>query len=139
LAPMLEAGLMLAEEYAQKHHLRIVGYCHANELFADKQVGVLAKRIACKIEKNCTGTCILLLDAELARAGENTFALRGFVRDHERWEHSPRFSLFKEDTFDWAGWESFAERNTASFWDFDNHLDDISKDWFNRVSVGKKK
>ena len=57
----LTKQILQAEEYAQKHNLEIVGYCHANELFDDRQLGTLAKRIAGKIEKNYAGACILLV------------------------------------------------------------------------------
>ena len=51
------------------------------------------------------------------------------MRDHDRWEEkTSSFRLFNEDTFDWAGWEN----SSASFSDLDNHLEDTSKDWFNR-------
>ena len=63
--------------------------------------------------------------------------LQGFVWQQDHWEEKGQFGLFKEDTFDWKGLEDFLERNSSSFWDFDNHLDDSSRDWFNR-NLGKK-
>jgi len=134
LAPMLEAGLSLVEQYAEQNGVEIVGYFHANELFDDRELGPLARRVANRVEKNCSGACILLLDSELARAGENAFALRGFVKDnHDRWEEKKgHFGLYKEETFDWEGLESFVDGHRFSLFDFDNHLDDTSRDWFNR-------
>ena len=65
VAPMLEAALLLADEYcaASNGKLRIVGYYQANEVVDDLDLGPFGKKIADKIrtqsEKGNSATLVL--------------------------------------------------------------------------------
>lgn len=53
----------------------------------------------------------------------------------DRWveQHSAQIAL--EDSFSWETAEGFIKENAFRIADFDNHLDDVTKDWFNSKMV----
>ena len=89
LAPMLEAALLLADEYCQASGKQIVGYYQANELCDDLDLGPYGKKIAEKIRSQCASACCLLLDGAKMRPSPSDLKLICLAADGKRYGVTP--------------------------------------------------
>ncbi|CAI9088185.1 OLC1v1022444C1 [Oldenlandia corymbosa var. corymbosa] len=115
LLPPLEIALIMIEEYYSDKGLSIVGYFHANERFDDFELGTVAKNIGDQISKYFPVAALLLLDNK---------KLEALSKGKDR---SPVMQLYTKD----ASRNYIASEKWKDITDFDDHLDDISKDWLN--------
>lgn len=130
LSPMLEIGLMLADEWCKQHSTptQIVGLYQANEVTEDLELGPFAHKIAEKICLQCPTAAVLKVDGA-TKPTIGAVQLLSLGADGKRCDVLPTLS-------DAAGTLSDLERYVSKglaheVVDFDAHLDDPSKDWFN--------
>ncbi|XP_057450461.1 ER membrane protein complex subunit 8/9 homolog isoform X1 [Lotus japonicus] len=140
LLPQLEISLILIEEYFSAKGLNIVGYFHANERFDDHELGGVAKNIGDHTCRYFPQAAILLLDNKklegLKKSKERGAVMQLYVRDASKnWKLVPsdgnsRFSL-KEPSANLVLSDYISSEKWNNIVDFDDHLDDLSKDWLN--------
>ncbi|KAI4307840.1 hypothetical protein L6164_030977 [Bauhinia variegata] len=140
LLPQLEISLILIEEYFSARGLNIIGHFHANERFDDFGLGGVAKNIGDHICRYFPQAAILLLDNKkleaLKKSKDRSAIMQLYVRDASKnWKliqsdgnnglttKEPSANLVLLDYISTEKWDQIV--------DFDDHLDDISKDWLN--------
>lgn len=144
LLPTLEIAITQGEEYfaSKGDRLSVVGYYHANERYEDLELSSLAKKIGDHITRYCPQAAILLLDnkllEELRRGGSKRPVVQLYTRDASKvWRQAGSSGslgvglVFKEPTANTVLWDYITEGREQDVVDFDDHLDDISKDWLN--------
>ncbi|XP_061337623.1 ER membrane protein complex subunit 8/9 homolog [Gastrolobium bilobum] len=140
LLPQLEISLILIEEYYSAKGLNIVGYFHANERSDDYELGGVAKNIGDHICRYFPQAAILLLDNKkleaLKKSKDSRAIMQLYVRDASKnWKSvqsdgNSRFSL-REPSANLILLDYISSEKWNDIVDFDDHLDDISKDWLN--------
>ncbi|XP_065862720.1 ER membrane protein complex subunit 8/9 homolog [Euphorbia lathyris] len=140
LLPPLEISLILMEEYYSSQGLGIVGYFHANERFDETELGTVAKNIGDHIFRYFPQAAILLLDNKkleaLAKEKERSPIMQLYTRDTSKnWklvgsDTSSRL-VFKEPAANVVLLDYISDKKWEDVVDFDDHLDDITKDWLN--------
>eukprot|EP00118_Oscarella_pearsei_P007357 m.35636 g.35636 ORF g.35636 m.35636 type:complete len:209 (+) comp32151_c1_seq1:5149-5775(+) len=137
LTPMLELALTQIEIYAKEKGMKIVGYYQANEHLKDLSPDLIAQRICDKIgDVIQLPVCLLMVDNEKLRPNSRECALKLFDRlDGKNWKEVPDVSGQRVLV---GGVESLqivnslmATDDQRKLVDFDQHLDDTSKDWRN--------
>lgn len=135
-SPTLEAALAQVDAYARAKGdgTAVIGYYQANPIPADKEIGAVAQSVGKRIAKNCGEALVLLLDAEglagIGGSGEVPF--RAFTAVDGKYRADPDFKL----TYQVAGTERVVKehvegRRERDLVDWDDHLDDLGKDWAN--------
>ncbi|XP_004248356.1 ER membrane protein complex subunit 8/9 homolog [Solanum lycopersicum] len=139
--PPLEIALIMIEEYYFDKGLSIVGYFHANERFDDSELGSVAKNIADHIYKYFPQAAVLLLDNKkfetLSKEGKDRSpVMQLYTKDTSRsWklvgsDGSSRLKI-KQPSANVILLDFISSGKWKDIIDFDDHLDDISKDWVN--------
>lgn len=132
LAPMLELACASIEAYcATKEECLIVGYYHGNELVDDMKVHPIAQSIADKIESNCSRSCLLLINGS-ALNNESKLGLDLYLKDVKRgWiPLDDRLSIDSSRASKYLS-KALEENAQSEIYDFDDHLEDVAKDWRN--------
>ena len=135
LAPMLEAALLLADEYCQASGLQVVGYYQANELADDLDLGPFGKKICEKIRAQCPPAACLLLDGASMRPTPSDLRLLALAADGKRYGVTPTLAGGSPDAALQKLEELIAASAAQNIVDFDAHLDDPSKDWTANAKV----
>lgn len=140
LLPPLEFALNMIEGYFESRGLNIVGYFHANERFDDLELGNVAKNIGDHIHRFFPDAAVLLLDNKkleaLSKGKGRTPVMQLYTRDAAKtWKQvvsdsSGGLSL-KEPLANVVLSDYIASEKWKDIVDFDDHYDDISKDWLN--------
>lgn len=137
LLPPLEIALIMIEEYYNNKGLSIMGYFHANERFDDFELSNVAKNIGDHISKYFPGAALLLLDNKkleaLPKGKDRIPVMQLYTKDASRsWKlvGSDRLT-FKEPSANVILLDYISSEKWKDITDFDDHLDDISKDWLN--------
>ncbi|XP_060199435.1 ER membrane protein complex subunit 8/9 homolog [Lycium barbarum] len=141
LLPPLEIALIMIEEYYCDKGLSIVGYFHANERFDDSKLGNVAKNIADHIYRYFPQAAVLLLDNKkfetLSKEGKDRSpVMQLYTKDASRsWklvgsDRSSRLKI-KQPSANVVLLDYISSGKWKDIIDFDDHLDDISKDWVN--------
>lgn len=140
LLPNLEISLIMIEEHYSAQGLGIVGYFHANERFDDLELDSIAKNIGNHICRYFPQCAILLLDNKkleaLPKGKDRSPVMQLYIRDASKnWKlvgsdggcqlltKEPAANAVLSDYISSEKWQDVV--------DFDDHLDDISKDWLN--------
>lgn len=140
LLPMLELALSLVDEHlaaGQDRSLQIVGYYHANEQFDNLELSSIAKKIGDQIVRYCSQGAILLLDNKrlqaLAKENTNAPVVQLYVKEGSSWKLGGSGSelRLKETMANSILNDYRKEKREVRVVDFDEHLDDVSKDWLN--------
>ncbi|PKA59978.1 ER membrane protein complex subunit 8/9 like [Apostasia shenzhenica] len=136
----LELALIQVEEHFGADGLAVVGYYHANERHDDSELGGAARKIGDHIFRYFPQAALLLLDNKrlegLAKGKGCDPVLELFTRDSSRsWrrassEGSSQLSI-KEPSANTVLLDYISTEKWNQVADFDDHLDDISKDWLN--------
>lgn len=141
ILPPLEIAFFMIEEYCKGNKWSIVGYFHANERFDDAELGSVPKNIADHIHQHFPQCALLLLDAKklkaLPKSKDRSPVMQLYTKDASRsWKLAGsngscqltlKEPLANEVLLDYISSEKWKE-----VLDFDDHLDDISKDWLNK-------
>ncbi|XP_074287253.1 ER membrane protein complex subunit 8/9 homolog [Silene latifolia] len=139
LLPPLEVALMQIEEYYSDQGLSLVGYFHANERVDDKDLSNVAKNIGDHLCRYFPQSGILLLDNKkleaLSKVKDRSPVMQLYRRDGSKWkvggvEEGGRLGL-KEPSANVMLLDYISSKKWEDIVDFDDHLDDISKDWLN--------
>ncbi|XP_076897033.1 ER membrane protein complex subunit 8/9 homolog [Bidens hawaiensis] len=138
LLPPLEIALITIEEYYSAQGLSIVGYFHANERFDDLELGSVARNIADHVYRYFPQAAVLLLDNRKLGALQNKKdtgpVIQLYTRDSSKsWKQveSNRQLTTKEPSANIVLLDFISSEKWNDIVDFDDHLDDISKDWLN--------
>ncbi|KAH9652404.1 ER membrane protein complex subunit 8/9-like [Citrus sinensis] len=140
LLPNLEISLIMIEEHYSAQGLGIVGYFHANERFDDLELDSIAKNIGNHICRYFPQCAVLLLDNKkleaLPKGKDRSPVMQLYIRDASKnWKlvgsdggcqlltKEPAANAVLSDYISSEKWQDVV--------DFDDHLDDISKDWLN--------
>lgn len=137
LAPALETGLLLADEYCKQRKLQIVGYYQANEIGEDLALGPFGTKISEKIRSHCPACAVLMVDGGKSMQPTPTdLRLLALGADGKRSATTPHV------TPDAAGCVERLEAclnkgKAAEIVDLDVHLDDCSTDWTGNAALLK--
>uniref|UniRef100_A0A2P2KDD0 MPN domain-containing protein n=3 Tax=Rhizophora mucronata TaxID=61149 RepID=A0A2P2KDD0_RHIMU len=140
LLPPLEISLIMIEEYYAAQGLVIVGYFHANERFDDTGLGNLAKNIGDHIYRYFPQAAILLLDNKklesLPKGKDRSPVMQLYTRDASKnWKLAGSDGgsslIMKEPAANTVLLDYISSEKWQDVVDFDDHLDDITKDWLN--------
>ncbi|CAA6671965.1 unnamed protein product [Spirodela intermedia] len=142
LLPSLELALIQVEEHYGAQDLSVVGYYQANERFNDEQLSGAARKIGDHIFRYFPRAALLLLSNNyleaLLKRKVNIPVVELYTRNSSKsWERaglgleqSTELTIKEPSAFsillDYISSEKWQE-----IVDFDDHLDDISKDWLN--------
>ncbi|KAJ0101230.1 hypothetical protein Patl1_03871 [Pistacia atlantica] len=140
LLPNLEISLILIEEHYSSQGLFIVGYFHANERYDDAELNGVAKNIGDHICRYFPQAAVLLLDSKklevLPKKIDQRPVMQLYIRDASKnWKLVGSDSGSRLVTKEPAANTLLLDYITTEKWqgivDFDDHLDDLSKDWLN--------
>ncbi|XP_050220216.1 ER membrane protein complex subunit 8/9 homolog [Mercurialis annua] len=139
LLPPLEIALIMIEDHYGSQGLGIVGYFHANERFDDSELGNVSKNIGDHIFRYFPQAAILLLDnkkLETLPKGNQSPVLQLYARDASKnWKLAGSDGgsklILKEPAANIVLSDFISSKKWQDVVDFDDHLDDITKDWLN--------
>ncbi|CAN7940676.1 unnamed protein product [Ixodes hexagonus] len=129
LTPMLEVALVQIDQYCKASGLVIAGYYQANEHLRDSAPDAIAYRVADKIAENFSEACLIMVDNESVAVHLDKAPLVVYGSQDGRWRE--RACRLAEKTLDVTS-SLLRGKKYRSLTDFDNHLDDIRRDWCNR-------
>ncbi|KAK1315696.1 hypothetical protein QJS10_CPA05g01666 [Acorus calamus] len=138
LAP-LELALIQIEEYFGSKGLSIVGYYHANERYEDANLNNIAIKIGDHISRYFPHAALLLLNNKkleaLPKTKNRSPVLELYIKDSsKRWrqvESDGSRLVLKEPLANIVSLDYISSEKWQEVVDFDEHLDDVSKDWLN--------
>ncbi|KAL2473132.1 ER membrane protein complex subunit 8/9-like protein [Forsythia ovata] len=140
LLPPLEIALIMIEEYYGEKGLSIVGYFHANERYDDFELAAVAKNIGDHITQYFPQAALLLLDNKkleaLPKGRDRSPVVQLYIKDASRsWKlvgsEGGNQLTIKEPSGNIVLLDYLASEKWKDIVDFDDHLDNISKDWLN--------
>ncbi|XP_073303817.1 ER membrane protein complex subunit 8/9 homolog [Primulina huaijiensis] len=140
LLPPLEIALTMIEEYYGEKGLGIVGYFHANERFNDFELAGVAKNIGDHITRYFPQAALLLLDNKkleaLPQGKDRSPVMQLYSKDASKnWKlaglDGSNYLTLKEPSANIVLLDYISSEKWKDIIDFDDHLDDISKDWLN--------
>lgn len=118
----------------------IVGYFHANERFDDAELSSVAKNIGDHIYRYFPQAAVILLDNKklesLPKGKDRSPVMQLYTKDASKnWrlagsDGSSQLTI-KEPSANVVLLDYIASEKWQDIIDFDDHLDDISKDWLN--------
>ena len=134
-APMLEASALLVEELYRSKKYAIIGYYHANEHATDKTLGITGTMIAERVSQECPNSCALVVNAKELENPKKSGLVLLTKSNHadSDFEERPINTLQIENsqsTFN-ALTAHLQKETQAKMSDFDDHLQDVSKDFRN--------
>ncbi|RAL42989.1 unnamed protein product [Cuscuta campestris] len=141
ILPPLEIALFMIEEYCRGKASSIVGYFHANERIDDAELGSVPKNIADHIHQYFPQCALLLLDAKklkaLPKSKDRSPVMQLYTKDASRsWKLAGSNGncqlTLKEPVANEVLLDYISSEKWKEIQDFDDHLDDISKDWLNK-------
>jgi hypothetical protein len=132
-----------AEAYAQQHKLQLIGYYHAESRMNAQDMHPVGKRIADKLAERQPDAFVVTLNNEklaaFSRRGstEPPFELLLSGGTKGSWKKAVSDSLGLPGSSSWEGLRArflnmFSKQQHSQLADFDEHLDDISRDYTNR-------
>ncbi|CAN6466249.1 unnamed protein product [Victoria cruziana] len=141
LLPTLEIALIQVEEFFSADGLSVVGYFHANERYDDSELGKIPKKIGDHISRYFPQPAVLLLDNKKLEALWKGIHLEPvmqqlYTKDASKgWRQagidaSVQLTL-REPSANTVLWDFIATEKYEEVVDFDDYLDDISRDWLN--------
>jgi len=134
LSPMLEVAMMQLEERCKNTGMKMVGTYFANEHLENHHLPPISTQITEKIKAEFPLAFVLLLDNTKLSLDPTECAVEIYTQDNKKgkeWTKGADKELqLSGDTF--GSLKGLLEDSKYwTFYDFDNHLDDLSKDWFN--------
>ncbi|MCL7032460.1 hypothetical protein MKW94_014130 [Papaver nudicaule] len=141
LLPALELALIQIEEHYGSQGMSVVGYYHGNERYDDAELGNVAKRIGDHIHKYFPQAVVILLDNKKLEALPKGKGLSPVVEFYTKdasktWRQGGgsdgggRLTI-REPSSNIVLLDYISSEKWKEVVDFDDHLDDISKDWLN--------
>uniref|UniRef100_K3X3W2 MPN domain-containing protein n=1 Tax=Globisporangium ultimum (strain ATCC 200006 / CBS 805.95 / DAOM BR144) TaxID=431595 RepID=K3X3W2_GLOUD len=138
LAPVLEVACAMVDAWCQTQpSKKIVGYYHAGEFGSESAaaLNVFGEKVADKVEANCSRACVLLVENNQLNS-EAKSAVQLLLKDVKRgWirvDNRLRLRNTSDDKTPMQVFSAALQQNAfEELADFDEHLDDVSKDWRN--------
>ncbi|KAJ8903005.1 hypothetical protein NDN08_006321 [Rhodosorus marinus] len=136
LAPMMEAALAMIDKKCQLDGTKMVGYYEGCELLEDRTPGVVASRVCDCLKEPFPQAFILMIDNDALTPGKlrSECALRLWVKPKGRTTYSQRGEVQVnggKDKMKQIAPKIVDSTLIKSFNDFDDHCDDVSRDFFN--------
>ncbi|XP_038974571.1 ER membrane protein complex subunit 8/9 homolog [Phoenix dactylifera] len=140
LLPSLELALIQVEEHFGAEGFSVVGYYHANERYDDAELGNAAKKIGDHIFRYFPRAALLMLDNKrlegLLKGKGRDLVVQLYTRDsskswHQAGSDGSSQMTIKEPSANVLLLDYISSEKWQDIVDFDDHLDDISKDWLN--------
>ncbi|OWY92545.1 hypothetical protein PHMEG_00038409 [Phytophthora megakarya] len=133
LAPLLEVACAMVDAYCQKSQkLQIVGFYYAGSGYSPSDSGNglshFAEKVADKVEANCSRACVLVLD-QLSHEAKT--GLQFLLKDVKRGWTKVDNRLKVADGATKVLTQGLKQNVQKDVVDFEEHLEDPSKDWRN--------
>eukprot|EP01118_Nematostelium_gracile_P002225 TRINITY_DN1245_c0_g1_i1.p1 TRINITY_DN1245_c0_g1~~TRINITY_DN1245_c0_g1_i1.p1 ORF type:complete len:188 (-),score=43.48 TRINITY_DN1245_c0_g1_i1:73-636(-) len=134
VGPMLEVGLMQVDLMAERMNLKIVGLYTANEHLFNNLLSPLMLEIGDKIKTYFPSTCILLVDNLKISKEPKESELHLYTPEPKKQKEWTKNEKLTIDSTTFTTLEKMLnEEKQYSLFDFDDHLEDPIRDWFNMV------
>lgn len=133
VAPIFEMSLELIDAYCREKDWKIVGYYYGNERWNDLSMSIVGHKIADKIEAQASRACVLALSGP-ALSCESKSGLELLLKDVKRgWIPVDGRLELSDSVSEKRQFFSQALRENAhvEIYDFDDHFEDVKKDWRN--------
>nr|BAN20869.1 conserved hypothetical protein [Riptortus pedestris] len=131
LSPMAEVALTQVDTVGSLKGFTIAGYYTANETLDDMSIDKPATRIADKIAESFNSACLVVVDNRKLTLIMDEPAIKVYQSVDGKWKSVDSSNInVSENCLDAAS-ELLQRQAFHELVDFDNHLDDISKDWRN--------
>ena len=135
LAPMLEVATHMVADRSEGR--AIVGYYFANERLNDRDVPILAERVVTGLESKCPGAILVQIVNERLRDPED-HALQAWARSGKQGVWIASLGIRSDDASGKTmqtglklATDAIAESLHLGFYDFDDHLADVTKNPLN--------
>uniref|UniRef100_A0A023FX82 MPN domain-containing protein n=1 Tax=Amblyomma parvum TaxID=251391 RepID=A0A023FX82_AMBPA len=129
LTPMLEVALVQIDQHCKNAGLVIAGYYQANEHLRDSAPDLIALRVADKVAENFADACLVMIDNQQVSLDCDRAPVVVYGSQDGRWRERT-FALADKSLGVTAS--LLRAKTYRALTDFDNHLDDIRRDWSNR-------
>lgn len=145
LLPTLELALTLVEDHFAPQGFAVVGYYHANARRDDTDLPAVAKRVGDHIFRYFPRAAVLLLDNQklekVIKGDSRDPVVQLYSRDSSKsWRQAgsdgSSMLTLKEPSTNVVLADHVTTKKWQQIIDFDDHLDDISKDWLNPSLLG---
>ncbi|XP_074593460.1 ER membrane protein complex subunit 8/9 [Brevipalpus obovatus] len=141
LAPCMEIALNLVCDHCKENDLSIVAYYQANKDYTDSTPDVFACKVAEKLWEINNDTVIMMVNsfgANFLKENANNSSLGEILNVFSfidgKWKQKSSANIEKPDkSLELLRKAAFVKKLHLNLVDFDNHLDDISNDWHNRM------
>ncbi|XP_078268867.1 ER membrane protein complex subunit 9-like [Rhinoraja longicauda] len=135
LTPMLEVALNQVDLWSAANNQEIAGYYQANDQLTDRSPNLVATKVGDRVAEHMRGAVLIMLDNGKLSGEYSGPAVMVYERQDNRWTLMDKNLVMWRD---WAGTrqalrEMMAARAYRLLVDFDDHLDDIRRDWANGV------
>ena len=130
LSPMVEVALSQIEAYCKSKGLHMCGYYHAHEHLESKTPNLVAIKIAERIQEQCKDFCLIMVNNEKLSLQCDQQCLQVYRFQEGKWKDTGNKVDIEEEAEPIAA-SLMHTKMFLSIVDFDNHLDDIAKDWTN--------
>lgn len=134
LLPMLEVAMLQIDEYCASVDLTIVGYYHANERYADRELGHVARKIGERLQSRFNQAVIALVDNRGMNSAPDKLPLFVFSLAGNVWTPlaASAVELLAAGAAAPALEALVAAGAQHKLHDFDSHLDDVSRPWLDQ-------
>ncbi|KAG7385534.1 ER membrane protein complex subunit 9 [Phytophthora pseudosyringae] len=135
LGPLLEVACAMVDAHCQKSQkLQIVGFYYAGSGYSPSESGSglshFAEKVADRVEANCSRACVLLLDGQQLGTEAKT-GLQFLLKDVKRGWTKVDKRLKVVDGAAKTLTQGLQQNVQKDVVDFEEHLEDVSKDWRN--------
>ncbi|XP_069110399.1 ER membrane protein complex subunit 8-like [Argopecten irradians] len=130
LSPMLEAALLQIDGYCKSAGYMIAGYYQANENYSDSELNCIARVMGKKISENCQEPYIFMIDNKRVSPDSVSEVYKTYSLKDTSWREIEKSSTVDDDTLQTAA-TLLTSGAYTQLTDFDNHFDDLTKDWMN--------
>ncbi|XP_014277160.1 ER membrane protein complex subunit 8 [Halyomorpha halys] len=131
LSPMAEVALTQVDTVGASKGFTIAGYYTANETLDDMSIEKPATRIADKIAESFNQACLVVVDNRRLTLIMDEPAIKVMQMVEGKWKPVDTSNVILEENCLDAVSTLLQKRAFNDLIDFDNHLDDLSKDWRN--------
>lgn len=137
LTMALEAALIQVDAYARSRNLEVVGLYHANEVVDDTRLCSAACTIADKLQQQSSPHAVIFLVDNNQLGNFLSGKCESFLQLYERqrgasgWKASARTVGLQSETLPKQYISCIGDGKHRQLADFDDHLDDLTRDWTN--------
>lgn len=132
LAPSLEIALFQIDSHCEQNDLEITGYYQASENIHNNQPNLITYKIAEKLKENSSMSLVFMVDNNKVHPTNKKpcFTAYQFIEEQKRLKELNCNVKLEEQCYE-ACFQLLKEKQFNNLVDFDQHLDDLNKDWRN--------